>query len=230
MPPTLLICIGPSGTGKTTYIKKNLIKEGLFHLIRSYTTRPLRDGEVEGFPYTVKRNSFFRRRHRGKKHERKLKKLVVHIFANKSTYETDGKEWHYGVTKKEIDKYAKEGRHLVYDVIQPCYAKTLIDYINKEYPLQYNIKVAWFVPPENDDNVVAKRENMLNGIEVRKKNGCTINDILNAGIHVDYTLCPKKDQFCQLMTDYVTRLYDDMMRTKEKTYGLVDIPERNRAA
>ncbi|MBP5485597.1 MAG: hypothetical protein J6Y07_02725 [Alphaproteobacteria bacterium] len=207
--PTLLIFIGSSNTGKTTYIKDHLIKEGLFHLIRSYTTRPLREGEKPGFPYTVKPKTFFRRN---------VKKFAVRIFANKTTYKTDGKEWHYGVTKEEIDHYAKEGRNLVYDVIQPCYAKSMIDYVKEKHP-QYNVKIAWFLPPKQEDNVVAERENMLNGVNVRKKNSCTQDDILNAGLTVDYKLCPKGNQFNQQMEDDIAELHKEMMCAKAEIYG-----------
>lgn len=226
--PTLFLFIGQAGAGKTTYIKRKLIMEGLVHLIRSSTTRPLRKGEVAGFPYTVRRKTFFNHHLKRTKKRPGATRFMVHIFANEETYKTDKKEWHYAVTKKEIDTYAKEGRHLVYDVIQPRYAKQLIDYVTKNYP-HYTIKVAWFVPPQQGEDVVARRENMPNDTVTRKKNTCTKQDIENAGITVNYKLCPREEQFDPEMEEYIAKLYDEMMRTKEKTYGLIDIPERHAA-
>jgi guanylate kinase len=47
----LIILIGPSGVGKSTFIERVLKEEKNFHDIITYTTRAPREGEEEGDPY-----------------------------------------------------------------------------------------------------------------------------------------------------------------------------------
>ncbi len=47
----LVVISGPAGVGKGTLIKEILKKDDSFHLSVSYTTRPMRDGEINGRDY-----------------------------------------------------------------------------------------------------------------------------------------------------------------------------------
>ncbi len=208
MLPTLFVFIGDSSTGKTTYIKDRVIKDDVVHWICCDTTRDLRSGEKLGEPYYVRDASYF---HNDKEDDR----FVVHIFANKDTYKLEGKEWHYAVTKAEIDKHAKQDINMVYDVIQPCYAKDMIDYFKANYP-HYNIKVAWFIAPEKGPDVISARANMPNDSATRAKNRCTPLDVVRAKLHVDYMLCPLEDIGNPALERYLMQVYNSVIEDRER--------------
>lgn len=61
MKPTIIAIVGASGSGKT-YLSKLLQNELGVFLIVSYTTRPMRDGEIEGLDHYYIQNAYqFRR-------------------------------------------------------------------------------------------------------------------------------------------------------------------------
>ncbi len=47
----IFVFVGPSGAGKKTVIEKVVRDRPMFHLVVSYTTRPRKDGEVDGVDY-----------------------------------------------------------------------------------------------------------------------------------------------------------------------------------
>jgi hypothetical protein len=95
----------------------------------------------------------------------------------------------------------------VYDVIEPKYAKQLIDWF-KSHGLsqQYNFRVAYFLPPENNLEIAANRANMPNDIDVRKTNTCTPYDFLNAGLDIDYILKPIENLYNPRLMAHIKRL------------------------
>jgi len=63
---SLFVVIAPSGAGKTSLVRALLDQHGAVQLSVSYTTRPPRDGEVDGKDYNfVNRESFIARRDEG---------------------------------------------------------------------------------------------------------------------------------------------------------------------
>jgi guanylate kinase len=61
LPKLLFVLVGPSGVGKNTIIKKLLTNNPLMDRIRTYTTRPARQGEVPGEQYHFVSVEEFRR-------------------------------------------------------------------------------------------------------------------------------------------------------------------------
>ena len=190
---TLLICNGLSGSGKTYFIQNNL-PTGLFHSLRSATTRPMRDGESEGKPYFFRDEAYF-----------ETERLATHLWVNEQFWTPGTPKWLYGIPETEIAQHL--GQNLIYDVIEPRYSRQLIDWFN-EHKLHrhYNIRVAYFLPPENNFDIVSKRANMPNDTDVRRTNTCDPIDFLNAGIDPDYILMPRSGLYNPRMTAHIKRL------------------------
>lgn len=213
--PTLLLLIGESATGKTQFKQTRLVKpKWFFHDLRSATTRPMRvnEGETEGNPYFFRDEAYF---------ESKEEPLATYLWVNEAIWKETLLEkgevipkWLYGVPEHEI--FDNLGRNLVYDVIQPCYAIQMIKWF-EEHGLknEYNIKVAWFVPPENRGNVVKNRANMKYDEKVRDMNTCTALDILRAGLTVDYMLCPRENISSAPLDHDLLQLYNNMLLSRE---------------
>lgn len=50
VPTELFLLVGPSGTGKTSLMNE-LYKRGMLERVTSHSTRPMREGELQGDPY-----------------------------------------------------------------------------------------------------------------------------------------------------------------------------------
>ena len=187
---TLLLCCGMSGSGKSYFIN-NTLPNGLFYNLKSATTRPMRQGESEESPYFFRDEAFFTNT-----------PMATHLFVNKEFWKPGQLKWLYGIPEFEI--YNHIGQNMTYDVIEPKYACELIDWFCKnKLNTKYNFRVAWFLPPPNSMQIVAERANMVNDTAVRQKNTCTAYDLLNAGLHVDYILCPILGQYDSRLTRYI---------------------------
>lgn len=96
----LIVIVAPSGTGKSTMIKR--LKQDLPSIVESvsYTTRPVRPGEVDGKSY------FFISR------EEFLKMREANEFLEWA--EVHGN--FYGTSKKFVENSLQEGKHLLFDL------------------------------------------------------------------------------------------------------------------
>ncbi len=96
----LIVIVAPSGTGKSTMIKR--LKEDFPSLVESvsYTTRPIRNGEVHGKSYFfVSREEF-------------LSKKEANDFLEWA--EVHGN--FYGTSKHFVESCLEEGQHLLFDL------------------------------------------------------------------------------------------------------------------
>lgn len=190
---TLLCCTGLSGSGKS-YFVKNTIPDGLFYNLRSATTRPMRDGETDGNPYFFRDEAYF-----------ESEPLATHLWVNEAFWTPGTPKWLYGVPEFEI--YENLGQNLIYDVIQPCYARELIDWFRKNGLCRdYNFRVAYFLAPENNFETARKRANMPNDIDVRSTNTCDPIDFLHAGITPDYILQARNGILDPRLMQHIARL------------------------
>ena len=115
----------------------------------------------------------------------------------------------YGVPEQEV--LNNLGNNLTYDVIQPRYAREMIDWFkNKKLDRDYVFKIAWFLPGIHNFNVVARRANMPNDLDVRRANTCDVADFINVGLRPDYILRP-------ITGDYDTRLNQFIWLLADKT-------------
>lgn len=96
----ILVLSGPSGAGKSSLIKKIEDQIGAYYFSISTTTRPMREGEVEGVHY---------------------------YFVSKEQFEEDIEEEnfleyarvhgnYYGTSLKPVKKALKEGRLVIFDI------------------------------------------------------------------------------------------------------------------
>lgn len=190
---TLLICNGLSGSGKTYFIQNNL-PSGLFYNLRSATTRPMRNGESEGKPYFFRDETYF-----------ETAQLATRLWVNEHFWTPGTPKWLYGIPEEEVISHL--GQNLIYDVIEPQYSRQLINWFHKnKLHRHYNIRVAYFLPPENNFDIVSKRANMPNDTDVRRTNTCDPIDFLNAGIDPDYILMPRSGLYNPRMTAHIKRL------------------------
>ena len=197
MKKTLLFCNGVSGSGKTYFIK-NTLPSGLFYNLRSATTRPMRDGESEGSPYFFRDEAYFDN-----------EPLATSLWVNQYIWQPQMPKWLYGVPETEI--YDHLGQNLIYDVIEPQYSRQMIDwFVRHNLHREYNFKIAYFLPPENNMETAAKRANMPNDTAVRRTNTCEPVDFLRAGLDVDYILQPIKNLYNPRLAMHIKRLQKQM--------------------
>ncbi|MBL6988339.1 MAG: guanylate kinase [Bacteriovoracaceae bacterium] len=96
----IIVVVAPSGTGKSTLIKK--LKEDFKQLVESTscTTRPIRKGEIDGVHYFfLSKKEFLQRKNEGEF----LEWAIVH-----NNY--------YGTSKKFVEKKITEGQSLIFDI------------------------------------------------------------------------------------------------------------------
>lgn len=168
--------------------------DGLFYSLRSATTRPMRDGESNGKPYFFVTEEEFNKMN-----------LATHLWVNEAFWTPEKPKWMYGVPEFEITEHL--GENMVYDVIQPRYAKQLIDWFKRnDLQKHYNFRIAYFLPPQNNMQTVAKRANMPDDIDVRRTNTCDPIDFLQAGLDIDYILQPRNNIYSPRMQAYIKRL------------------------
>ncbi len=182
MKKILLFCNGLSGTGKTTFINKYAIPNG-FHNLVSATTRKMRDGEVDGVSYYFRDEEYF-----------KKEKFATYLWVNKAFWKPGEAKWLYGIPEFEI--LNNMGKNFVYDVIQPCYTRELMDwFINRGLDKQYDFHVALFTTQDIDNfAVVRDRASMNNDLAVRHANTCNMDDFRAANVNVDYITMPRNDR------------------------------------
>lgn len=97
----IIILSAPSGSGKTTIVKKLLKKISNLEFSISATTRNMRTGEVDGKDYYFIKEDEFR------------SKISNNEFVE---YEEVYKGLYYGTLKTEIDRIWEKGHHAIFDV------------------------------------------------------------------------------------------------------------------
>ncbi len=86
----MLILMGKSASGKTV-VRDQLVEKYKFNPIVTYTTRPMRKGEVPDITYHyISKDDF-------------LKKINDGFFAEWKKYKVDEDIWYYGTAKVDID-------------------------------------------------------------------------------------------------------------------------------
>ena len=190
---TLLLCTGLSGTGKSYFIQ-NTLPDGLFYNLKSATTRPMRNGESDGNPYYFMTESQF-----------ELVNFATYLWVNEAFWTPGTPKWLYGVPETVIKAHL--GQNMVYDVIQPKYAKQLIDWFQKNnLGKHYNFRVAYFLPTDTNLQTAAKRANMPNDMDVRRANTCDPIDFLKAGLDIDYILQPRANIYNPRLMQHIKNL------------------------
>lgn len=96
----ILVLSGPSGAGKSSLIKKIEDEIGAYYFSISTTTRPMREGEVEGVDYHFVTKEQFKK---DIEEEHFLEYARVH-----GNY--------YGTSLKPVKKALKEGRLVIFDI------------------------------------------------------------------------------------------------------------------
>lgn len=148
MKKPMVIIVGPSGVGKSTFVNRLISEIDLFVDIVTFTTRALREGESEGSPYhfvsmekfeTLKQQNFF------------VEWAQVHGRC-------------YGTPRDQLEKAWQQGRAVVLDVdVQGA------QQIKSQYPQALTL----FILPPSIDSLryrIAKREGTTVDVDLRMKN------------------------------------------------------------
>lgn len=86
----ILVLMGKSASGKDM-VKNELVNKYGFHSITTYTSRPMRDGEIPDVTYHYITNGEF------------LKRIEEDFFAEWKSYIVNGEIWYYGTAKEDIE-------------------------------------------------------------------------------------------------------------------------------
>ena len=150
----VVFCTGESGSGKSYFIKKFLSNENFYNL-KSATTRPIRDGEVDNREYYFRDEEYF-----------KTEKFATELFVNEKFWKPGEPKWLYGVPEFEI--FDNLGKNFTYDVIEPKYVRQMIDWFKKKNLVKYyNFKILWFQPVTNSNAIIESRQNMPNSPQIK---------------------------------------------------------------
>lgn len=146
----ILVIVAPSGTGKSTLIEKLIKEVPSLSWSVSCTTRPQREGEVDGEDYFfIKREEFLAR----KDNDEFVEWAEVH-----SNF--------YGTLKSFVDEGLSEGKNLLFDLdVQGC------DAFKEVYGAE--AKVIFIEPPslgELKKRLVARATDKVEVIQERLKN------------------------------------------------------------
>lgn len=153
-----LVLMGKSASGKDT-IKNELIEKHGFHPIVTYTTRPMRDGEVDGVTYHYISDEEFKQ------------KIEDGFFAEYKTYLAkvgvgQYEKWYYGTSKESLEN-ADENTVVV---LTPDGVRDILKY-------NLDMKVIW---------VYANSKTIENRLEERIKHGIAIAEECERRIVKDY--------------------------------------------
>ena len=148
MSEIIIILVGPSGAGKTSFLDKALGYYNQLKDIITYTTREMRPGEKEGDPYHFVSKP-------------KFEELILEgFFVEHAKVHTN----HYGVPEHLIREAWAEGSTVIMDIdIQGA------ETIKKKFPQTVGV----FVMPPNLDALrqrVISRDGQKPDLEVRMKN------------------------------------------------------------
>ena len=146
----ILVIVAPSGTGKSTLIEKLQKEVPSLSWSVSCTTRPMREGEIDGDDYFfITKDEFLKRRENNEFIE------WAQVHSN-----------FYGTLKSFVDKGLEEGKHLLFDLdVQGC------DSFKREYGDE--AQVIFIEPPslaELKKRLVARATDKVEVIQERLKN------------------------------------------------------------
>lgn len=193
MKNTLLFCTGLSGSGKSYFIQ-NTLPAGLFYKLKSATTRPMRDDEIDGQDYYFRDELYLEN-----------EPMVTNLWVNREFWTPGMPKWMYGVPEFEVHKHL--GENLVYDVIEPRYAREMIDWFRaRGLDHKYNFRVAFFIAPQNNFETAAARANMPGDLDVRRTNTCDPVDFMRAGLEIDYLMMPRAGMLSPALMRHIARL------------------------
>lgn len=153
-----LVLMGKSASGKDA-IKNKLISEHGFHPIVTYTTRPMRKGEIDGVTYHYISVEEFKQ------------KIEDGFFAEYKTYlakigDNQYKKWYYGTSKESLE--SADDNTVV--ILTPEGVRDILEY-------SLNLKVIW---------VYANGKTIENRLENRIKKGQAIKEECERRMIKDY--------------------------------------------
>ncbi len=109
---------------------------------------------------------------------------------NEAFWKPGDAKWLYGIPEFEIKQNL--GADLIYDVIQPRYARELMDWFKKHnLQQQYDFRVAYFTTGLDNFEIAQQRAVMKNDLDVRRANTCTMADFAASRVAVDYITMPR---------------------------------------
>ncbi|MDH4467582.1 MAG: guanylate kinase [Bacteriovoracaceae bacterium] len=142
----MIIIVAPSGTGKSTLIKKLLQDFPMLKWSVSHTTRKQRSGEVDGKDYFFTNENFFK--------EEIEKNYFIEWALVHGNY--------YGTSKLFVDEGLKQGKFLLFDVDVQGADRLLKDY-------RSDATAIFITPPSLEDLSIRLRKRGTDSTEVIQK-------------------------------------------------------------
>jgi guanylate kinase len=176
----LIILLGKSGSGKDS-IKSELVKMGLNSIV-SYTTRPKREGEIEGVQYHYINDLEFE------------DLSTQEFFAETTSYQVaNGDTWYYGSAKKDMTNSK------VF-IANPEGLKN-IKKISELNPISFYISA--------DEEILWNRlrERGDNSAEARRRLNADDNDFRDIVNDVDFTIKNNGDMSVKEIAECILYLY-----------------------
>jgi len=145
----MIVLLGESGSGKSSIMKRFIEKYSEFHSIIPYTTRPKRDGEVDGVDYNFVSSEVFNNCVKEKE------------FIEISKYNG----WWYGTLKRD---YLIDFSHII-TICTPYSFRTIKNFINKNYNMRNHI-VSFYLSIPRRDRLIKLLERGDNPDEAYRRN------------------------------------------------------------
>lgn len=175
----MIVLCGKSGSGKDT-IGKELINMGMQRVV-TYTTRPIRKGEIDGETYHfISESKFMLMKSRGE-------------FLETTQYKVaDGSTWFYGTPKNEFgdNKFV---------ILNPDGVREI-----KKHS-EYNAKI-FYLFTEETKRLDRLRERGDNPLEVHRRTWADEYDFKDIGEFVDYHI-PNNISEPKVIADYILYIY-----------------------
>ena len=119
----MVVLIGSTATGKSA-LEQEVAKRGILPKLTSHTDRPIRANETDGVDYYFTDTKTM------------VYKDLVNEFVETRTYDTEYGQWHYGLSKKEVDR--RPNGIVVLDLDG---AKELKAYMSERFPKEKVITI-----------------------------------------------------------------------------------------
>ncbi|MDR2685673.1 MAG: hypothetical protein LBB23_02765 [Rickettsiales bacterium] len=178
---TIIFLTGLSGSGKG-YFFEQFMPLNAFYKLKQMTSRDQRKGEKNGVHY------YF-----SSEQEIEKTKLATRLFVNEKIWKPGDRKWLYGVPESEM--YSHQGQNLVYEIIEPRYARMMMDWMDEHDFNYHNMILHFESPAEHITAVQESRANMPNDLEIRRTNTSNIADFEAVNLQPTYNIVSSPERF-----------------------------------
>ena len=163
---SLLVLMGKSCSGKDT-IANELVNKYGYESFVSYTTRPMRDGEVQDQTYHFISEDEF------------INKINDGFFLEHRKYLSENGLWYYGTAKEDYEKDSKMVSILPPDGVNTLISKGINPKVIYIYANQTTVKNRLLKRRIKADNVDFRGAEMLANLSIYNNEGKELSEVVN---------------------------------------------------